>query len=104
MIFDASVLAVVAGFMVLANRLVDALVTPLFDKFGWDKFPIMYIAWAISGILVALTGVNLFGSVIPNALAGQILTAIVAGGGANLLHDFTDSEIVEITAIEDEAG
>jgi len=34
--------------------------------------------------------VNLFATFIPNQLIGQILTAIVAGGGSNLLHDLTD--------------
>jgi len=41
-------------------------------------------------VFVWLTGVNLFVAYIPNALVGKILTAVVAGGGANLLHDLTD--------------
>ena len=32
--FDIVTLGVVIGMMVLANRLVAALVTPLFDKYG----------------------------------------------------------------------
>jgi hypothetical protein len=93
--FEPAVLAIVIGFMVLANRLVSMLITPLFDKFDWDKVVLMYVAWVISGVLVFLAGVNLFEALIPNALIGKILTAIVAGGGANLLHDLTDtSDIV----------
>ena len=88
--FDIATLGVVIGFMVLANRLVAALITPLFDKYGWDHFSLMYVAWMISGVFVWLTGVNLFAPYIPNELIGQILTAIVAGGGGNLLHDITD--------------
>lgn len=90
MVFDPAVLSVVVGFMVLSNRLVEMLVTPLFDKFEWDKFALMYIAWAIAGVLVALSGVNLFAEVIPSPIIGQVLTAIVAGGGSNLLHDLVD--------------
>ena len=90
--FQPEVLAIVIGFMVLANRLVEALITPLYDKFGWDKFTIMYIAWVLSGVLVFLANVNLFEFIMPNVLIGQILTAIVAGGGANLLHDLTDKQ------------
>jgi hypothetical protein len=41
-------------------------------------------------VLVWLSGVNLFVEYIPNVLIGQALTAIVAGGGANLLHDLVD--------------
>ncbi len=88
--FDIVTLGVVIGMMVLANRLVAALVTPLFDKYGWDKFWLMYPAWILAGVLVWLTGANLFAAYIPNDLIGKILTAIVAGGGSNLLHDLTD--------------
>ena len=90
MVFDAGILSIVIGFMVLANRLIEALITPLFDKYALDKFWLMYIAWAVSGVLVWLSGVNLFVEYIPNVLIGQALTAIVAGGGANLLHDLVD--------------
>ena len=88
--FDVVTLGIVIGMMVLANRLVAALITPIFDKYGWDKFWLMFVSWALSGVLVWLTGVNLFAAYIPNVLVGKILTAVVAGGGANLLHDLTD--------------
>lgn len=92
MIFDISILGVVLGFMVLANRLVAMLIDPLFDKFKWDKFWLMYPSWILSGVFVWLAGVNLFATFIPSQLVGQILTAVVAGGGANLLHDLTDNK------------
>ena len=91
MVFEAQVLAIVIGFMVLANRLVEMLITPLFDKFEWDKFAIMYIAWAVAGILVAFSQVNLFAGVIPNPIIGLVVTAVIAGGGSNLLHDLVDN-------------
>jgi hypothetical protein len=82
-------LAIVIGFMVLSNRLVEALITPIFEKYELDRFWLMYIAWAVSGVLVALSGVNLFAEIMPSAIVGQVLTAVVAGGGANLLHDIS---------------
>jgi len=88
--FDVTILGIVIGMMVLANRLVAMLITPLWDKYGWDKFWLAYPAWILSGVFVWLTEVNLFATFIPNQLIGQILTAIVAGGGSNLLHDLTD--------------
>ena len=88
--FDVAVLGVVIGFMILANRLVDMLITPLFEKYGLDKFWLKYVAWGVSGVLVAFSQVNLFVDYIPNVTVGLVLTAIVAGGGANLLHDQTD--------------
>ena len=94
--FDVTVLGIVIGMMVLANRLVAALITPIFDKYELDHFWLMFVAWAISGVFVWLTGVNLFAPYIPNALIGQILTAIVAGGGGNLLHDLTDKPDINL--------
>ena len=90
--FQPEVLAVVIGFMVLANRLVEALITPVFEKYELDKFWLMYVAWVFSGVLVFLANVNLFEFAIPNVFIGKILTAITAGGGSNLLHDLTDRQ------------
>lgn len=94
--FDILTLGVVIGFMVLANRLVAMLIKPIFEKYSWDNFWLAYIAWAFSGVFVAFTQVNLFANFIPNPLIGMILTAVVSGGGANLLHDLTDKPDVEI--------
>mgnify|MGYP001412599830 CR=1 FL=1 len=106
--FDVTVLGVVIGFMVLANRLVAALVTPVFEKYSLDKFWLMFVSWAIAGVLVWLSGVNLFVAYFPNPLIGQALTAVVAGGGSNLLHDLSDqSPVIAVLTkkdVEAEAG
>jgi len=94
--FDVTLLGVVIGMMVLANRLVAALFTPLWEKYGWDNFWLMFVAWALSGVFVWTTGINLFSQWITNPLIGQILTAIVAGGGSNLLHDLTDKPEIKM--------
>ena len=94
--FDVSTLGIVLGFMVLANRLVAMLITPLFEKYKLDKFWILYIAWGIAGVFVAFTQVNLFTEVIPNLTIGLVLTSVVAGGGANLLYDLTDKPSIEV--------
>ena len=96
--FDAQVLGIVIGFMVLANRLVAALITPLFEKLDIDRFWLMYVSWLFAGVMVWLSGANLFAALIPNALIGQVLTAIVAGGGGNLLHDLTDQKSTVLVA------
>jgi len=97
--FDVTTLGVVIGMMVLANRLVAALVTPIFDKYNLDKFWLMYPSWILSGVFVWFTGLNLFAPFIPNALIGQILTAVVAGGGANMLHDLTDAPTLGVLEV-----
>jgi len=74
----------------VTNRLVEGLVKPFFDKFKWDTFWLMYISWVIGAALVFATGINLFAGVFVYPVIGQILTALVAGGGANLLNDLFD--------------
>ena len=88
--FTQEVLSIVIGFMVLSNRLVEALITPIFEKYELDKFWLMYLAWIVSGVLVFLANANLFTDIIPDPMIGKVLTSIVAGGGANLLHDLVD--------------
>lgn len=90
--FDEALILAIGGLAVLVNRFVEGFITPIFDKFGLDKFAIMYIAWVLAGLLVFATGMNLFEELIQNQIIGQIVTAVVSGGGANLLHDLFDKE------------
>ena len=83
-------LAIAAFLSVTAERLIDGLITPLFDRYEWDKFILKYVAWLLVGGLVYAGGINLFEGYLPNPLLGQILTAVVGGGGANLIHDQFD--------------
>jgi uncharacterized membrane protein len=89
--------AIVAALFLatVANRLVEGFITPIWKKFEIDTFWLMYIAWAIGGVLVWLGDVNLFSEYIANDLYGKILTAIVAGGGANMIHDIFDRPTIE---------
>jgi hypothetical protein len=88
-----------AFFLALvANRLTEALIVPLFDRLKWDKFWLLYIGWVMGALLVAFTGVNLFATYIPTPSVGQILTAIVAGGGANFLADLFNDRLGKVTA------
>ena len=50
------------------------------------------MALLIVGLFVGLAGVNLFADYMPDEIVGKVLTAIVAGGGANIIHDLTDTE------------
>ena len=85
-------LAVVLFLATVGNRLVEALVTPLYEKFGWDKFSIMYVAWVLTSVLAYLSGANLFVDYFSSAIVGKLLTGLVAGGGANFIHDIFDKE------------
>lgn len=79
---------VIAMFLVLVNeRLVNWFIEPLFEKFGVDTDWLKYVALLTGGVIVFLSGVNLFAAYMPDPLVGRVLTAIVGGGGSNLLYD-----------------
>jgi len=88
------------SFLIIAsNRIVEGLFKPLFERFKWDDFWLMYISWAIGGLLVSLGEINLFSTVLPAVVwgflpghvVGIVLSALVAGGGANLINDLLKS-------------
>ena len=81
-----SPIAVVVFMSVVANRLIDALVKPIYEKYQWDHFSLKYVSWVFGAGMVWFTGVNLFAGLVPD-LAGLILTAVVAGGGSNFIYD-----------------
>lgn len=83
-------LAAAIFLAVVANKLIDGLIKPAWERAGLDNFYLLYVSWLVGGLLVWLSGVNLFAAIIPQALVGQVLTAIVAGGGASMLHDLFD--------------
>ncbi len=76
---------------VIANRFVAALFDPIIEHFKWDRKWLMYIAWVIAGLLSWALKVNVFINSVESPVIGIILTAIFAGGGANIFHDGTDS-------------
>jgi hypothetical protein len=78
----------IALFLVLVNeRLVSWFIEPLFTKFSVDTDWLKYVALVSGGVIVFLSGVNLFVAYMPDPLVGRVLTSIVAGGGSNLLYD-----------------
>ena len=92
MSFDPTILALLLGISTLANAIVAAIVKPIFEKYSWDAFWILYISWAVAGVLVFLANVNLFAGVFENQLVGLLVTAVIAGRAANIIHDVTDQK------------
>lgn len=78
---------------VASNRIVEAFVAPVKQKWpALDLWWLVYVTWVAGGALSYLAGINLFSAVVPALppIAGQVLTALVVGGGSNLLHDLFD--------------
>jgi len=80
-----------AIFLALVNeRIITYFVTPLFDQFWKEgRWLLLYIAAVTGGLLSFAAGIDLMG------LAGielahpvnLIVSAVLVGGGSNLLHD-----------------
>ena len=81
-------LAIALFLSIATNRIIEAITAPVKQKFpALDMWWLVYIAWLVGGGLAYLSGVNLFGAYLPDPLTGRILTAIVTGGGSNLIAD-----------------
>lgn len=92
--FNMAAVGVLLALIVMGERLVEAVqpvVKPWLTRLDtWLKTPAgwagMVFSWLSLSALTFLSGVNIFGEAVP-LLAGQVMTALLAGGGANLLHD-----------------
>ena len=81
-------------FLAIANmNLVDYLVGPI--KKRWpdhDYWYLTYVALVTGGVIGWISQANVFGEYIPALLAGRILTSILVGGGASLIHNIFDKD------------
>jgi len=87
-----ALVAALAGAWVIM-RLIDALVKPLWEKFGLDKFWLQYVAIAIGGPLAWFTGINAlpgFSVVVP--VVGRVMTCLVIALGPSFLYDLVDQQ------------
>ena len=74
----------------LANRLLEAIVAPLKKREKLEDFDwwwLIYVSWVFAGLLSWVAGLNLFADHFDIPLFGEVLTAVVVGGGANLIND-----------------
>lgn len=91
---------ILAGFLALANeRMIEVLVKRVMAFFPTvDHYfkPITDLAAVLTGVLISLGfGIDfvgpvvesIMGSAMPVAWAGYALSALIVGGGSNLIHD-----------------
>jgi len=84
----------VALFLAIANKaIVDYLVEPVKKKFpDVDYWFLVYVALVTGGFVGWISQANVFAAYIPDVLAGRVLTSILVGGGASLIHNVFDKE------------
>lgn len=95
-------LAIALFLSLVVNRIIEYAVKPVKQRYpDLDMWWLVYVAWVAGAALAWVAQINLFADYLPNPLAGLILTAIVVGGGANLLHDiFQSPQIIEVEEVE----
>jgi hypothetical protein len=85
-----SELTIAVFLSIITNRVIEAIVQPLKKQFpALNLWWLVYVAWPVGGLLAWFAGINLFLTLVPglDPLVGRILTAVVVGGGSNLLAD-----------------
>ena len=91
----AQALAVASFLAVAAKSIVQAVAEPVRKKFpNLDMWWLIYVTWAVGGLLSWAAGVDVFSMIIPefNTTVGKLLTAVVVGGGSSLIHDIFDPD------------
>ena len=90
---------VIALFLSLAaNRIIEALIRPIKEQLAASGKEIswwwlIYVSWVFGGALAWLAGLHLFEAYLPGyPIVDRVLTAIVVGGGANLINGIFGSE------------
>lgn len=77
-----------AIFLATANyAIVNYLKDPVALRFPkLDLWWMVYVSFVTGAVLSWVAGIDLFGAYIPNPLASQLVTALVVGGGSNLIY------------------
>jgi hypothetical protein len=95
-----------AIFLALVNeRLVEYFIAPLFDRFYEEgRWLLMYVALVTGALLSFLARVDLMAvaGVDLGSWGNLIVSAIIVGGGANLIHDLLKGR--DQVVVVDEGG
>lgn len=78
-----------AIFLATTNKiLIDAIFKPLKEKFpNHDFFWLFYVSLVTGGAIGWFSEGNMFAEFIPDPIFGRVLTSILIGGGASLIHE-----------------
>jgi SNF family Na+-dependent transporter len=84
------VFAALVMIAVVIEKLIAALVQPLFIKLKIDTWWLLYVSFVVGGLFGWATGLNAF-PVFTSAGIGQLLTALICGAGPTFLYDLIDN-------------
>lgn len=100
----SAVVMATALLLAVANKsIVDFLAAPVRQKWpGIDLWFLVYVSLATGAAIAWFGEVNVFEAIVPNVLLGRILSCILVGGGASLIHDIFDKS--DAIMIQDVSG
>ena len=88
-ILNPQSIAVVLFLAILVERLVEYFAVPIFTALGIARSWLLYVA-LITGLLIGIPArISIFAPGLFGDTLGVIITAILIGGGSNLIHDLT---------------
>jgi len=76
--------------MVVIEKLIDAIVKPLFVRLKVDTWWLLYVSLVFGFAIGWATGLNAF-PVVGSEVVGKILTALVCGCGPTFIYDLIDN-------------
>jgi len=86
-------LAVALLLSVVNAKLVDYIVEPVRKRYpDVDLWWVIYVALGTGAVIGWFGEVNLFVGYARSLLLGRILTSLLVGGGASLIHDIFDKQ------------
>lgn len=105
-------LAAAGTVSLVVERVVAAVMAPIKARVkktnpDYDWWWLIYLSWGVGSVLAFAAGINLLGTLLPtlNPTVGLVLTAVIVGGGANLIHDIFDKPAATtLTAISELGG
>lgn len=70
----------------LVNRIIEGVARPVRKQWpSVNLWWLIYVAWLVGGLLAFLADINLVPELFPDPLVGRVVSAVIIGGGANLI-------------------
>ena len=86
---NIEVFAGLAMVIVVIQKLIEALVQPLFLKLKIDLWWLMYVSLVVGALFGWATALNAFPIFTP-VWVGRLLTALICGAGPTFIYDIID--------------
>ena len=88
---DTQVFLTLVVLSVVLEKLIAAIIQPLFVRLKWDTWWLLYVSFLVGGLFGWATELNAFPTMFAVAWVGRVLTALACGAGPTFLFDLIDN-------------